>query len=110
MTLPLLPGKREASVRFIQELLGARRDEYEAFRRRLSIGEERFWHHETVDRAVAILAFESEQPHLAWSELSQGEAPFTRWIRRNLRELHGLDLGQKRAPPELIAACSENVR
>ena len=44
---PILPGKAEAWRRFIQEMWGSRRREYEASRRRLGIRVERAWISET---------------------------------------------------------------
>lgn len=39
---PILPGKLEAWMRFTQEMLGARRQDYEASRRRLGITREAY--------------------------------------------------------------------
>ena len=107
---PILPGKREAYVRFTQELLGRRREAYEASRRRLGVTREQFWLLETAGQLMAVVALTTAEatPVEAFSALLSNRRPFNRWLQRNLQELHGLDLREgrleKRAPlPHLIA-------
>lgn len=106
---PLLPGKREAYVRFVQELLGQRREAYEASRQELGVTREEFWLLETAGQCVAVVVVtvQAAMPIEALSQLLGGRRPFDRWLRRHLRELHGLDLREEGHdlpwPPELIA-------
>lgn len=102
-TFPLLPGKREAWIRFTQEIHSGRRDEYKASRRRLGIVRERFWLLETPEQPVAVIVAEGARSMARRPALADLKHPFDRWFHRRLRELHGLDLNQGRAPPELIA-------
>ena len=90
---PLLPDKREAYVRFVQELLGQRREAYEASRQDLGITRERFWLLETADQAVAVITLTAANAApAAWFALLAGRRPFGRWLQRQLLELHGLNL------------------
>lgn len=110
---PLLPGKREAYVRFVQELLGQRREAYEASRQELGVMREEFWLLETAGQCVAVVvvtvqaAMPLEALSAALYALLDGRRPFDRWLRRHLRELHGLDLREEGHDlpwsPELIA-------
>ena len=113
IALPLLPGKREAWIRFTQALHGGRRREYEASRRRLGIVRERFWLHEADGKTMAVIIVESTRPGACWPWLVEPEYPFDRWFRRQLRELHGLETGlfgtTRFLPPgaELIAQWTD---
>lgn len=113
VALPLLPGKREAWIRFTQALHGGRRREYEASRRRLGIVRERFWLQETDGTTLAMIVVESTRPGACWPWPADTEHPFDRWFRRQLRELHGLETGFFRiirflpAGTELIAAWTD---
>lgn len=115
MVAPLLPGKREAYVRFVQELLGQRREAYERSRQDLGITREQFWLLETAGQPVAVVALTAqgrapmETLSAALYALLAGRRPFDRWLRRRLQELHGLEFHpelQHRRPAllsELIA-------
>ena len=102
-SLPILSGKREAWIRFVQALRGQRQEEYEALRRRLGIVHEQFWLLESSEQAVAVIVVRSRKPLSSWPGMVEGTQPFVRWLARHFAELHGLALNQQRAPPELIA-------
>jgi hypothetical protein len=89
---PILPGKAEAWRRFMQEMWGSRRREYEASRRRLGIQVERAWISETRRRTLGIILIEADHPEQAWATLASSNHPFDCWFREQLLTLQGLDL------------------
>ena len=89
---PILPGKAEAWRRFVQELMEARRAEYEESRRRLGITGEQAWIAETLHMAVAIITIDTHQPEQLISQLATSDLSFDRWLREQLLTLQGLDL------------------
>lgn len=104
VALPVLPGKEEPWRRFAQELLGSRLREYEGFRERLGLRNEsvRLVHSPRQELAVAHL--EVEDPERALKRLNASEEPFDVWFKLKLVELHGCDLAQPKADPEVIFA------
>jgi hypothetical protein len=108
---PILPGKAEAWRRFMQEIGGARRQEYEASRRRLGIRAERAWISETRWRTIGIMLIEGEALEQALAALAHSDQPFERWFRDQLLTLQGLDLTQLDLAflPDLIFAWSSDA-
>lgn len=89
---PILPGKAEVWRRFVQEMMEARRAEYEESRRRLGITSEQAWIAETLHMAVAIITIDAHQPEQLITQLATSDLPFDRWLREQLLTLQGLDL------------------
>jgi len=99
--LPILPGRQEAWRRFCQVLLGSRLCEYEESRQRLSITEELVWLAQTLQGEMAIVYLEAERPERVLPQLAASDLPFDLWFRKQLLELHCLDLAH--APSGLAA-------
>jgi hypothetical protein len=97
---PILPGKAEAWRRFMQEMLGARRQEYEASRRRLGIRAERAWISETRWRTIGMMIIEADHLEQVLAALAASDHPFDRWFREQVLALQGLDL--TRPDPTLL--------
>ena len=89
---PILPGKAEAWRRFMQEMWGSRRREYEASRHRLGIRTERAWISETRRRTVGIILIEADHLEQALADLATSDHPFDCWFREQLLTLQGFDL------------------
>jgi hypothetical protein len=100
MIAPILPGKAEAWRRFMQEMGGSRRGEYEASRRRLGIRVERAWISETRRRTIGIIIIEANHLEQALADLATSDHPFDRWFREQLLTLQGVDLA--RPDPALL--------
>ena len=103
---PILPGKQEEWRRFCQVLQGSRRAEYEESRRRLGITRELEWLAQAPRGEVVIVYLEVEHPEQLLTKLATSQEPFDCWLRKQLLELHGLDLAQmlERSTRELILA------
>jgi hypothetical protein len=106
---PILPGKTEAWRRFMQEMSGARRQAYQASRRRLGIQAEQAWIRETRRWAIGIIIIETASLAEAMAALATSDDPFDCWFREQLLALQGLDLTRLDIPlqPELIFAWEE---
>ncbi|MCI0529822.1 MAG: hypothetical protein L0Y56_20455 [Nitrospira sp.] len=89
---PILPGKAEAWRRFMQEMGGARCQEYEVSRRRLGIQVERAWISETRQETIGIIIIEADHREEALAALATSDHLFDRWFREQLLTLQGLDL------------------
>ena len=94
LAAPIRPGKHEAWRRFIQEIQGLRYDEYQASRRRLGITKEFAWLANTAQGEIVIFYLEAGDPQLLLHRLAASQAAFDRWLKRQVLELHGLDLAQ----------------
>jgi quercetin dioxygenase-like cupin family protein len=101
--LPLLPGKQEAWRQCCQTLQGSRRHEYAASLQRLGIVRQAIWLAPTAHADVVYLYLNAERYERMATALATSAHPFDRWLRKQLLELHGLDLAQlARSNPELM--------
>ena len=91
MSNPIAPGNVEAWRRFCQELAGARRQTYEATRRRLGITRERLALVETPFGSAAITAIDARDLGQALSQIMTSDLPFDRWYRETIQELQGVN-------------------
>ena len=96
---PILPGKQEAWRRFCQALHGGRFCEYAESRRRLGITKELIWLAQTPHGDLAVVYMEAPDPERVLAQLSASDHPFDSWLRKQWRELHGLDLAQPPSGP-----------
>jgi len=103
---PILPGQQEAWRRFCQVLVGRHSGEYAESRRRLSITKELIWLAQTPWGDLAIMYLEAQHPEDILAQLGASDLPFDRWLRKQLLELHGVNLPQPRSYPasELVLA------
>ena len=103
MSNPIAPGKVEAWRRFCQELGGARRQTYEASRRRLGITRERLALVETPFGSAAVTTIDARDVGRALGQIMTSDLPFDRWYRERIQELQGVeqtsyDLRSERPP------------
>jgi hypothetical protein len=108
----ILPEKAEAWRRFMQELSGSRRHEYEASRRRLGIRAERAWISETRQRANGIILIEADDVQAVLAALASSNHTFDCWFREQLRILQGFDLTHPNPAflPDPIFAWRDNQK
>lgn len=91
---PLLPGKAEAWRRFIQEMTGLRRHDYEASRQRLGITAEWIWLIPAGPQETVVILVKATRPEQVLDRIAASDWPFESWFRQQLLALHGLDLTQ----------------
>jgi hypothetical protein len=93
--LPLTPGKTEEWRQWSAEMLGPRRAEYEASRRRLGITVERAYLQRTPQGDWNIVYLEGPDIAKAFAGLAASQNPFDVWFRERAKDLFsGLDLSQ----------------
>jgi hypothetical protein len=100
--LPFLPDKVEDHRQFCEELVGARRDEYEASRQRLGITREASWHQETPDGTVSLVCLEANDLGSVARGMGTSSDPFDEWFRERVRDIHGIDLASPAPYPEQV--------
>jgi len=91
MSNPIAPGKVEAWRRFCQQLAGARRQNYEASRRRLGITRERMALVETPSGSAAVTTMDARELGQALGQIMTSDLPFDRWYRERIQELQGVN-------------------
>jgi hypothetical protein len=99
---PILPGKEETDRTGFEEVLGPRREEYDASRRRAGITREMVWHQETPDGTVAVVFLEADDIPASMQALATSDDPFDRWFRELVKDVHGIDMSEGGPPPELL--------
>lgn len=96
-SLPITPGKTEEWKRWGDEMLGPRRSEYEASRKRLGATIERAYHQQTPMGDMAIIYIEAADIQSAFQRIAVSQDPFDVWFRERAKDLFsGFDLA---APP-----------
>jgi hypothetical protein len=91
MAAPILPGKLDRWQELKAQLMGPRRDEYEASRRRMGVHEHSFLQR-TPMGDLLILVFEGSDPAGAMAKMASSKDPFDEWMAQQALEIHGLDL------------------
>ncbi len=100
--LPVVPGKEEMDRDAFEEMRGSRREEYEDARRAAGIKREAVWHQETPQGTLAVVYLEADDFGAAMQAIGTSEAPFDRWFRNTMEQVHGIDLAESAPPPQLI--------
>ena len=93
-SIPILPGKEELDRGAFDEMLGARREEYEAALRQAGITRQTVWHQETPDGTVAVVYVEGDDPEAGLARFGSSDDPLNTWFRDQMKEVHGVDLSQ----------------
>ena len=97
--MPLVADRAGAVRRMREEVLGARRSEYEESRRRLGITEERAWIQSTPMGDMVLVYMETEDPQRALEGMAESQEPFDVWFRQYIQDAHGVDITRGQAPP-----------
>jgi hypothetical protein len=93
-SIPVVPGKEELDRRTFDEMLGARREEYEAALRQAGVTRQAIWHQETPDGTVAVVYVEGDDPEAGIAQFGSSDAPLNTWFREQMKEVHGVDISQ----------------
>jgi len=93
-SIPIVPGKEEVDRAAFDELLGERREEYEAALRRAGISRQAVWHQETPDGTVAVVYLEGADPEAGAAHFGSSGEPLNTWFRDQMKEVHGVDISQ----------------
>ena len=106
---PILAGREERWRRFLQELAGSRREEYEDLRRRLGITGQKVWLVRTRHGETAVSYLECEEPRRIAAWIAASTEPFDVWLKSRLTEFHGCDFARldPRWSAELVFEAGE---
>ena len=109
---PILAGREEGWRRFLQELSGSRREEYEDLRRRLGVTGQKVWLVRTRCGETAVSYLECEEPGRIAARLAASTEPFDVWLKARLAEFHGRGFAgpDPRWSPELVFEAGEAER
>ncbi len=94
VAFPILPGKTDEWRRFMAELNGARRAEYEAWSRRFGPDHWRVFLQQTPQMDLALVTVEGPNPAQSFQQVGAGSDPFTQWFVQQVQDIHGVDLRQ----------------
>lgn len=96
---PVAPGQSETWHAWMDELNGARRDDFVASRRAAGVRERTFLQATPMGELV-IVTLEGDDPEAAFAQMMSADDDFTRWFTAHAAEAHGVDLSQP-MPPHL---------
>jgi hypothetical protein len=88
---PILPGQAEAWRRFVQELQGPRRSEWERWCQRVGLNRLRVWLQSDQNGTTVLL---EGRIRAGKAGLIDHNVPFDRWLREQLFSFHGVDIAQ----------------
>ena len=95
--VPVVAGKEELDRQTMDEMAGARREEYEAALRDAGIRRQAVWHQETPDGTVALVYIEADSEDAA-QRFTSSDAEISRWFVEKMQEVHGIDVSQPGPP------------
>jgi hypothetical protein len=103
VAFPILPGKTGEWRAWMDELNGARHEEFVASRRAAGVHERTFLQSTPMGDLV-IVSLEGDDPGHAFGEMMSADNAFTRWFAERAQVIHGVDLTIRptTAPSELV--------
>ena len=100
--IPIMRGEEDFDRQTRDEMLGARRDEYEAALKDAGITRQAVWHQQMPDGGtLAIVYIEATDPD-AHQRFVSSDSDISRWFVQQMQEVHGRDVSQPPLPVELI--------
>jgi hypothetical protein len=96
IAIPVSAGKSKQLDELIGQLNGPKKADFAASRKRLGVRERTFREH-TPQGELVIVTLEGKDPAGAFAKFGQGTDPFTTWFKRQVKDVHGVDLD---APPQ----------
>ncbi len=103
VAFPILPGKTAEWRTWMEELNGARREDFVASRRAAGVHERTFLQSTPMGDLV-IVTLEGDDPGHGFGKMMSVDDEFTRWFTGRAQEIHGVDLSVRptSAPSELV--------
>ena len=94
---PVLPGKTEQARAFANDVMGARRREFDESQARFGATKETWSLQSTPDGDLMLVWFEAPDIEKGFATLGESQESFDVWFRAQVQETTGFDLA---APPE----------
>ena len=89
--LPIVPGQAEAARRFVAEVLGPRKAEWDDLQRRQGVTQESYFLQQAPDSDLFIVTGQGTfTPISEW--LDTEGVPFDRWFADQIKEITGVDV------------------
>ena len=110
VAFPILPGKTGEWRTFIDELNGARRQEFVESRRQAGVHEVTFLQPTPMGDLV-IVTLEGDDPVRSFGQMQAATDPFSIWFRDQATRIHGIDPSSLPAgsPSELVVDSQREV-
>jgi hypothetical protein len=104
MAVPLIEEKIDGWRGWMDDCLGPRREEFDAFNERMGLTMHRVWLAEGPHGPMAVVIFEGSGAKTFLQKLGTSKEPFDKWFRERIEELHGCDFSElaKMKPSELV--------
>jgi hypothetical protein len=100
--IPVMHGKEEFDRETRDEMVGARRDEYEAALKEAGITRQAVWHQQQPDGGIlAIVYIEGDDPD-AHQRFISSDSEVSRWFVEQMQGVHGRDVSQPPLPVEQV--------
>jgi hypothetical protein len=101
--VPVPSGKEQADRDWMSTLDGERRAEYRSAWKDAGFKHHTVWQQQTPNGTVDIVYLEADDIPAAMRTISSSDAPFHRWFRERVLDVHDLDLTQGNQPqPTLL--------
>jgi hypothetical protein len=95
---PIMPGKTDEWRRWIAELNGPRKQEFDESRQRFGLHERTFLQ-TTPQGDFVIVTLEGDNPLDSFKQMVGSNDPFLQWFFQRVNEIHGMDIRQVIAGP-----------
>jgi hypothetical protein len=97
--VPILPGKTENWKRYVQEMRGQRREEFNSSRQRHGLRMEQVWLQKTPNGDIAVVTWDVDNPAKTFENFMKSNDSFDQWFRdKILIECHGMNQSDQ-VPP-----------
>ena len=101
--VPVLPGRAAANLDGLASCRsGARKEAFEDALRRAGVIRQVVWIQATPRGELSVVYLEADDLDAACTLLGTSSAPFERWYREHVRQVHGIVLGRGCGKPELV--------
>jgi len=97
--VPVLPGKEQADLDWMNALDGAHSDEYRAAWKKLGVTRHTVWQQQTPNGTVDVVYLEADDIGAAMDAIASSDEPFHQWFRERVLDSHGIDLTEQ-SPPQ----------
>jgi len=101
VAFPILPGKTADWHKFIAELNGPRKAEFEASRAKAHVREQTYLQ-ETPMGDLVIVTLQGEDPGRSFGQMMAADDAFTNWFVKEAGAIHGMDLRAPMAGPPSV--------
>src|SRR5690349_24616864 len=107
--MPIVPGKEGLDRQTLDEMVGSRRDEFEAALQDAGLRRQMVWHQQTPQGTVAVVYLEGDDAAAGMQKFSASDAPFNTWFRDQMKEVHGVDISAGAPQVERVEEVSGQV-